>query len=207
MTSTATLLDTMVHERLHTGGFLVQGGRDLFMEVMDTTTGLVWMSAAPVTLTDFRMLELAAPLVKVGVAPASMDSAAFHSSPGAPGEPVLQRVIDGRLYINVAAPAPPEQWIASALPGGPTELLVNKSHVIGFEGGRSVAVMSLPQGDFVELVGEAEADDTLVLPPGGTLRRVFLDQPWVVELPNPTSAFFWFGPAMRSFQGPVTVPN
>ncbi|MEZ5502353.1 MAG: hypothetical protein R3E50_06730 [Halioglobus sp.] len=199
-------LDTMMGEQLREGGFAVSGGRDLFMEVLDTATGLVWMSAGPVAVADFDALELDGTLVKVGIARAPMDRAAFHGSPGAPGEPVLQRVINGRLYINVAAPPPPREWIAPAQPGGPTELLVNKAHVIGFEAGRTVAVMRLADGDFVELVGDPDGDDALVLPPGGTLRRVFLTQPWVVDLPNPTRAFFWFGANMRSFQGPVTVP-
>ncbi len=206
MKSTKKLLDAVMREKLRDGGYVVSGGRDLFMEVIDTTTGLVWMSAAPVTLTDFETLELDESLVKVGIAASSMDQAAFHSSPGAPGEPVLERVINGRLYINVAAPPSPREWTAPALPGGPTELLVNKTHLIGFDAGRAVTVMHLPEGDFVELVGEPEGDDALVLPPGGSLRRVFLEQPWVVDLPNPTRAFFWFGAALRSFQGPVTIP-
>jgi hypothetical protein len=206
MKSTENLLDEMMREQLCLGGYLVAGGRDLFMEVMDTATGLVWMSAGPVKLTDFETLELDAPLVKVGIAPASMDRAAFHSSPRAPGEPVLERLINGRLYINVAAPPPPQKWTPPAQLGGPTEILVDKAHLIGFEAGRSVVVMSLPEGDFVELVGESDDDDALILPPGARLRRIMLEQPWVVQLPNPTRAFFWFSAGMRSFQGPVTIP-
>ena len=206
MNSTQRDLDAMMREKLQDGGYVVQGGRDLFMEVMDPITGLVWMSAAPVTQHDFNALELDEPLVKVGIARASMDSAAFHSSPGAPGEPVLQRTIDGRLYINVAAPSPPQEWLSPALPGGPTEILVNKAHLIGFAAGRAVTVLSLPEGDFVELVGEPGGDEALVLPPGGTLRQLVLEQPWLVELPAPTRAFFWFDAGMRSFQGPVTLP-
>ena len=199
-------LDAMMRETLRAGGYTVPGGRGLFMEVMDTTTGLVWMSAAPVQISDFDTLELDESLRKVGIARAPMDAAAFQSSPGAPGEPVLERVINGRLYINVAAPPPPQDWIAPTQPGGPTEIAVNKEHFIGFAAGRSVAVLSLPEGDFVELVGESKGDDALVLPPGGTLRQITLEQPWVVQLPTPTRAFFWFGDAMRSFQGPVTLP-
>ena len=206
MNSSAETLDNIMRETLQEGGYRVSGGRDLYMEVMDTATGLVWMSAAPVELSDYESLELDDSLVKVGIARAPMDRAAFQYSPGAPDEPVLERVIDGRSYINVAIPPPPQEWIAPSLPGGPTEILVDKSHLIGFEAGRSVVILSLPEGDFVELVGEQDGDDALVLPTGGSLRHVSLEHAWVVQLPAPTRAFFWFGDAMRSFQGPVSLP-
>jgi ribosomal protein L2 len=110
------------------------------------------------------------------------------------------------LYINVATPAPPHEWLTSAEEGGPVQITVTKSHIIGFEAGRSVVVMSVPEGDFVEVVGESEGDEALVLPAGGVVRQVLLQQPWLIELPSPTQTFFWFGDSMRSFQGPVTVP-
>jgi hypothetical protein len=46
-----------------------------------------------------------------------------------------------------------------------------------------------------------------VLPEGGSLRRIDLAEPWVVALPTPTRTFFWLGETMRSFQGPVTLPE
>ncbi|MFT4520945.1 MAG: hypothetical protein ACI9JM_003355 [Halioglobus sp.] len=53
------------------------------MEVMDTSTGLVWMSAAAVEMSDYETLEIEGPLRKVGCAQASMDSAVFQYSPAA----------------------------------------------------------------------------------------------------------------------------
>lgn len=99
------------------------------------------------------------------------------------------------------AQTPPSQ------PDGPMELSVNKAHVIGFEAGRRVAILSLPEGDFVEVVGDASEDESLVLPEGASLKQVSLQQPWLVSLPTPTRALFWFGRSMRSFQGPVTLPG
>ena len=206
MDSAENALDLKMRNALQNGGYLVSGGQALFMEVMEQTTRRVWMTAAPVALADFEALELDASLVKVGVATASMDQAAFQCSPGAPDEPVLERVINQRLYINVATPAPPHEWIASTELGGPVEIAVTKAHIIGFRAGRSVAVLSLPEGDFVEVVGESDGDEALVLPAGAELREIALQEPWLVQLPSPTRAFFWFGHSMRSFQGPVTVP-
>lgn len=197
-------LGAMMHDRMQAGGFLVAGGSDLYMEVMDTVTGLVWMTAAPVQMADFAALALDEPLVKVGIARAAMDRAAFQYSPGARGAPVRERVIQGRLYLNVATPL--EQKPAEQ-PGGPLEITVDKAHVIGFEAGRSVAVLSLPEGDFVEVVGAGSADQTLILPAGAVLKRIELNRPWVVSLPTPTRTFFWFGESMRSFQGPVLLPD
>lgn len=203
--STATeSLAKLIGERLPEGGFAVSGGRDLYMEVMDTTTSLVWMSAAPVKVADFEALQPEETLVKVGIARAPMDRAAFQYSPGAPDEPVRERVIDGRLYINVAAP---EERIPPTQPGGPMEISVNKAHIIGFEAGRSVSILTLPEGNFVEVVGDADEDDSRVLPQGGSLQQIELAQPWIVSLPTPTRTFFWIGESMRSFQGPVTLPG
>jgi hypothetical protein len=204
MASPAAALNQAMQETLQEGAYLVPGGRALFMEVIDTTTGLVWMSAAPVQVEDFEALELDESLVKVGIARAPMDSAAFQYSPGAPGTAVLERVIDGRKYINVAAPG---ERTPPAVAGGPLEISVDKAHVIGFNAGRSVAILSLPEGDFVELVGDDSADETRVLPAGGKLKQVELSRPWVVSLPIPTRTFFWFSAGMRSFQGPVTLPD
>ena len=118
-------LDTMIKEALAPGGYAVAGGRELFMEVMDTSTGLYWMSSAPVTQTDFDTISVEPPLVKFDAALASMDRAAFQSSPGKPGDAVLEKTIDGRHFINVAAvaqstpPAVPRRAVpagAAALP-------------------------------------------------------------------------------------------
>lgn len=197
-------LDELMEAVLQPGGRLVEGQRELFMEVMDTETGLVWMSAAPVQMADFEALDVEAPLVKVSCALASMDRAAFQFSPAAPGESVRQREISGRLYINVAAP---RDQRPSPLPGGPVQISVDKAHVLGFEAGRDVVILRLPEGDFVETVGDDCADNALVLPEGGELLKLELDRAWLVELPSPTRAFFWFDQGMRSFQGPVVLPN
>jgi hypothetical protein len=193
-------LDKSIREHLVSGAFAVEGGRDLFMEVSDTETGLVWMSTSTVTRKEFDNLVVENPLRKVGVGRAAMDRAVFLWSPGAPGEPVLQREIGGRTWINVAAPqkvTPPE------VTDGPARVSVDKAHIIGFEAGRDVSILRLPHGDYIELVGEDTDDDQLVLPEGGAIEKIHLKKPWVVSLPSPTDAYFWFSRGMRSFQGPV----
>jgi hypothetical protein len=206
MDSDEQLLNIKMRNALQVGGYCVSGGRGLFMEVMEKETRRVWMSAKPVTLETYETLALDESLLKVGIALAPMDQAAFQYSPDTPGQPVLERVINQRLYINVATPAPPHEWIVSTERGGPVEFTVNKAHVVGFKAQRSVAVMSLPDGDYVEVVGDSEGDEALVLPAGARLTKLVLQEPWLVQLPSPTRVFFWFGDSMRSFQGPVLLP-
>jgi len=200
----ACQLERQLKGRLTHGAYLTTTDRKMVMEVRDVDTDLVWMSTEPVTREYFDNLQLDQGLAKVGAASASMDCAGFQYSPGREGEPVLQRVIDGRTYINVAKPMKP---ILPEQPGGPAEVSVMKAHVIGFRAGRSVTVMALPEGHFIEVVGDDSQDDSLVLPPGAELMRMELSEPWVVSLPNPTRAFFWFEQGIRSFQGPVELPG
>ena len=196
-------LDDALRESMTPEACQISGGRGLFMEVNDTSTGLIWITTSTVTLPDYRNLAIEPPLTKTGVGYAAMDRAAFLSSPGSNQGEILHREIGGWDWINVAKPMdiiPPENE------GGPLRISVDKAHVIGFEAGRTVSVLRLPHGDYVELVGESTFDEQLTLPRGGTLERIDLKQPWLVKLPSPTDTYFWFEKAMRSFQGPITLP-
>jgi len=133
-----------------------------------------------------------------------MDRAAFQYSPGAHNKPVWERIIKGRRYINVASV---QQMIPPTEANGPAEIMVNKAQVISFEAGRSVSILSLPQGDFVELIGDSAEDHKRILPAGGSLKQIELSDHWVVSLPTPTRTFFWFAGSMPSFQGPVALPD
>jgi hypothetical protein len=204
MDPTTKTLDDFMRDSLPDGGFVVSGGRDLFMEVADSNDRNIWMSAAATEASVFEALALSGPIVKSGIGRAAMDRAAFRHSPGQPDAAVREQMIDGILFINVARPLeikPPSQT------GGPARVTVDKAHTLGFEAGRSVSILSLPEGDFVEVVGDAVQDASRVLPEGGRLRRVDLTKPWIVALPTPTETFFWFDQPMRSFQGPITLPT
>ena len=195
-------LKSLMQQHLPPGGVVIPGGRDMDMEVIDTQRGLVWMSVEAVTRQDFDKLELDDSLRPMGIAAACMDAALFRHSPNGEGEPVRERVISGHHFINVAAPG-----AAKPLPGGMIELMVDKAHVIGFDAGRRLVILSMPEGDFVELVGDADQDHELPLPQGASLRTIELHEPWVVPLPNPTRTLWRFGEKLRSFQGPVTLPE
>ena len=197
-------LDSLMQAQLNLGGVAIPGARDMHMEVIDTE-GLVWMSVEVVTQNEFDNLNLDVslrPVGGLGVGVAAMDAALFKHSPSAEGKPMRERIIDGHRFINVAIPGQP-----TPLSDGMLEIMVNKAHVLGYKAGRTLAILSLPEGDFVEVVGDADQDDQMVLPQGGSLRKIELKQPWIVDLPNPTKTIWQFGAQMRSFQGPVILPE
>lgn len=195
-------LDSLMQKQLPPVGVVIPGGRGMHMEVIDRQTGLVWMSVEVVTREDYENLELGDSLRGVGIAAAAMDAALFRNSPDAEGEPVRERIIAGHRFINVAIPGQPV-----SVTGGMLEIMVNKAHVIGFAAGRSVTVLSTPGGDFVECVGDSGQDDQLTLPEGACLKKIALKEPWVAPLPNPTRTLWQFGDNLRSFQGPVQLPE
>jgi len=197
-------LEGMLQDALPEGGFFAPVLDNHYMEVTDRSTGLVWMSSAPVTAQQYEDLEVEAPLAKTLFARGSMDAFAFFHSPGLPEHPLRERVIAGLRCINVAAMGkvtPPTD------PRGPLVAMVEKAHRLGFEAGRTLSILSLPDGDYVGTLGEPDADDSLALPEAATLTKVSLTSPLIVELPNPTRCFVWgLGDGdLRSFQGPVTL--
>ncbi len=197
-------LQSLMQEQLPEGGVAVVGARDPHIEVIEIANGRVWMSLEPASQQDYAELleELDESVHGVGIGVASMDAALFQYSPNGEGEPVRERMIGGRRFINVAIPV--EQ---TPLPGGMVEIMVNKAHVLGYEAGRTVTILSLPDGEFVEVVGTADNDHQITLPEGVSLKQIVLEQPWVVPLPTPAKTIWQFGAQLRSFQGPVTLPE
>lgn len=203
MSTKPSSLEERMLASLGEGGVLVSGVRGRHMEVTESASRMVWMTRSPVEPRDFEALEVDAAYAKTGIGQASMDRAGFRHSPGRPDEPVRERELGGHPFINVALPLemkPPSRA------GGPITGSVDKAHVLGFEAGRRVAILTTPEGDFVEVVGDASEDATRVLPEGGELTEIVLAEPWVVSLPTPTRVFFWWERSIRSFQGPVTLP-
>jgi len=185
------------------GGYLVPGGRSLFMELQDLESMMQWMSAEPVTPEEYERLEPGEHYRKFGTAKASMDSAIFQCSPNGEGKPVREAIVAGRRFINVAAAG--EIHFAQE-PDGFSTVEVNKTHVLGFAAGRTVKFMVLDDKWFVETVGTPDNDSNLKLPQGATITSILLDEDWIVRLPTPTSTFWWFGQG-RGFQGPINPPQ
>ena len=178
----------------------VRGGAgDLYMEIQNPETRETWMCCEPTTEERFSRMKPPAPFVKMGCGLASMDRAAFAYSPEKPDE-FTAMDCDGEPFRHVATPL---NIVPSAAKGGPMRVTVDKHHLLGFDAGREVTVMEFDGKGYVEVVGSGEYDENLVLPEGAWLRRHLLAEPLVVMLPEPTTAFFWFGVEMRSFQGPV----
>lgn len=200
MTSTRAL--DLIAGEIPKGSVVIDGGALLYMEVADTSNMSQWMCVSPATQADYDGLVVTSPLRKSGIGRACMDCAAFVTSPDLPH--VAERTIGGRRFIHVATPT---AFTPSSVLGGPADVLVNKRHVIGFDAGRTVSILTNADGHFVELVGLSSTDEGRIFPPGCTLSQITLKQPWIVHLPTPTKTWFWLGKDVRSFQGPIPLPQ
>ncbi len=205
MSQLAPSLEDLMQEATPESGRHLLGGRDLFMEVVDTQTQQVWGAASAIQPKDWEQLKLEPPFVKASTGLVSPDATAFRHAPDTPGAPIAETTISGHQFLQIAIggrPKPPSRQ------GEPMEIMVTKAHTVGFQSGRSVSIMTIGDECFVELIGTAETDQNLVLPDGGTLSQISLEQPWIVELPSPTRCFIWnWGKTPRSFQGPVELPD
>lgn len=178
----------------------VDGIRPTMMELMNPLTGEVWLSVDQVTSAEVAALAIDAPMVKYGPGVASMDLAWFDRSPGATEDGALvEAVFGGRRFRLVAKAGRPKP-----LPGTMgIEMSVEKYHNAVFATGTQVECLVSPEGQhFVEQVDALPGMPAVGLPPGYSLRRVMLAQPWVVKLTRPVRVFF-FLPQFRSFHGPV----
>ena len=177
----------------------------LFMEAIDPSTRQVWMSTKPVSRKQFDDWSPEQPYQKVGCDCAAMDRAAFRHDPSGRQHAIQTKTIDGYKCLHVAVPG---EMTPPAAPGMPAKISVTKAHTLGFKAGRRVKFMNIRDDHYVETVGDGKADDGLQLPPTATLSELKLKSHWVVDLPCPTTTFFWFTEhGMRSFQGPVELPK
>jgi len=183
-------------------------------EVIEVATRNVWQSVEPLSHEQFAQLALPEGIVPVGMGSGVMDAHYFRQSPGAeaPGS-VRERFIDGRRFIHCANPqaAGPERPI----PDGPARLMVDKHHTITFEAGSELTIIRTETGkDFIQVISaspegggllqeNAVETDEISLPSDWQLRTETVAERTVIDLPNPTEA--WFFANGSSFQGPVTL--
>ena len=205
MSQLAPSLEDLMRAATPESGRRLRVERDLFMEIVDTQTQQVWGATAAIQPEDWTQLTPEPPFVKASMGVVSPDATAFRNAPDASGTPLKEKTICGHQFLQIAIggrPKPPSR------PGEPMEIMVTKAHTVGFQSGRNVSIMTIGDERFVELIGTAENDQNLILPNGGTVTQISLEQPWVVELPSPTRCFIWnWGKNPRSFQGPVELPQ
>ncbi len=177
------------------------------MECIDLTTQDIWMTVEPVDQTHFDQLtDLPENHVPTGIASPSYDYCLFRQPGAYDGEPTEIREFAGHRWVNVARIA---DFGKAQEEGGPLRVKVHKDHVMAFDAGRELVIMTLDGKHYVECVGTGKDDDDLVLPEGATLTKMTLNHPFIAALPVPASTFFWLANEqheMRSFQGPVQLP-
>ena len=183
-------------------------------EVIELATRTVWQSVEPISHNEFAQLALPDGIAPVGVGCGVMDAHYFRQSPGAKGPgPVNVRFIDGRRFIHCANP--PAAGPDKPIPDGPARLMVDKHHTLIFEAGSELTLITTEAGtDLIQVISASpegggllqehavEADE-FALPLGWQLRLQPVTKRTVIDLPNPTEA--WFFSNGSSFQGPVTL--
>ncbi len=183
-------------------------------EVLEVATRTVWQSVEPISREEFAALTLPEGVIPVGIGCGIMDAHYFRQSPGAaaPG-PVRDRIIEGRRFIHCANP--PAAGPENPIPDGPVRLMVDKHHTIIFEAGRNLSIIRTETGaDFIQVIsaspedggllqGNAVEADYFELPSGWHLRSEPVTKRSVIDLPNPTEA--WFFANGSSFQGPISL--
>jgi hypothetical protein len=183
------------------------GGRELFMEIMDSATKDVWLAQRPTTPERYDALEVPGGFVKSGMGRSAHDAAFFRRSPGAAFDGPLDTMdVDGVTFSRVARPGRFEPGFE-----GVVVLPVYKYHRVMFAAGRTIEVADLGDGwDYVPQITEVAsgvlpggASVERVLPTGWSVREVALEHDLFVEVPYPARVcFFTSG---HSFQGPVRL--
>jgi hypothetical protein len=188
-------------ERLAEGNVLGDASL-VHMEIMEPATRNVWLGTEPITREQYGDFDPGEGYVKSGAAEAPMDLVGFRRSPGAEADgPATRRQIAGRWFIHVAVPVwPPKR--AHGL-DGPMEVRVLKHQTVGFDSGRTLFVLRLPDGgEFIQQTGGRPDAEQMALPEGWSLRGVDLEEPITVEMQDEGPLTLWFAD-MVSFQGPV----
>ena len=183
-------------------------------EVLEVATQTVWQSVEPISHVEYAQLALPEGIVPVGIGSGVMDAHYFRQSPGAeaPG-PVRDRFINGRRFIHCANP--PAAGAERPIPDGPARLIVDKHHTLIFEAGSELTIIRTETGaDLIQVISaspegggllqeNAVGADDFALPSRWQLRTETITERTVIDLPNPTEA--WFFPNGSSFQGPITL--
>jgi hypothetical protein len=175
--------------------------RALHMEVLDPRSADVWLHQDPVTAAQFAAFRPEPPLVKSGLAHAAMDFACFLRSPGAAADgPLETRRIGGLEFSRVARP----RALRGLAPGdGPTRILVEKHHRIGFEVGTLVRLARLPDGAWY-VQQTVSATPLRIQPPSDWEMHVLAPTAqWTICLPPPATV--WFFRNLTSFLGPLSA--
>ena len=194
-------LSLLMQQMLPDGGVWLPE-KKAHMEIMDQSNTNVWMTVDAVSQQQFDDYSPPDNWRKVGRAVGAMDQALFRHSPDGDTKPVLEQVINELRFIHVARPAAPSQSASGLI-----EISVNKSHVLGFDAGREVSVLHYNDQCFIEVVGNNLSDNELPLANGAIIETIKLNHPRVVSLPEPTQTLWAFSPKLRSFQGPIELPQ
>lgn len=179
---------------------ITRSPREPHVEVMNLQTLDVWLCQEPVGAERYKSLKLPPPLVKSGRGVSAFDFAYFLRSPGAARDGALEAMqVDGLSFVRVARP----QQLRGFAPGdAPTQLMIEKHHVIGFHAGTVMRLARLPDGLFYIQQTATLSELADVDPPDWAMHTLALNSDWSIDLGCPATIYFFRN--LRSFCGPFT---
>ncbi len=179
----------------------------LHMEILDTQTMQVWQVMANVKQEEYDALVVEDRYRKVGVGSLSAYCSFFRRSPDAERDGPMNTLEQGGYrWSNCAQPKGAPAFPAG--PDGPRLMKVSKYHSIVYAAGSELTYLESPEGEtYVHVIG-GDGTEELRIPEGWRFAKVPIEKETIVELPCPTSVFFFASPeGMKSYQGPVPRPS
>jgi hypothetical protein len=180
----------------------------LHMEIIDTKTMQVWQTMANVTLEDDRTLTLEDPYRKAGIGALAGYCSYFRRSPDAEVSGPMQTMeLGGHRWSHCAIPGGPPSFPAG--PDGPRLMAVNKHHSIVYAAGTDLRYLESPTGEiYVHVIDGHQGTKDLLIPEKWFFGTIRLERETTVELPCPTSVFFFTATqGTESYQGPIGMED
>lgn len=179
----------------------------LHMEILDTRSMQVWQVMNNVTRDEYKAVEVDDVYRKVGVGALAAHSSFFRRSPGAESDgPMRTLELGGHRWSLCAIPGVPSM---PAEPDGPRLVSVDKHHSLVYAEGTELRYLESPEGEtYLHVVGTGKNTDSLQIPSGWAFGTLRLAEQTIIDLPCPTSAFFFqTAEGLESDQGPVARPQ
>lgn len=172
------------------------------LQIVSPNEYITWLSRE-ITQEEFDAIELPLNWFKNQPREGDADSASFNGSPGTQNGELIEEMHFGHLWTHVATVV--ETGILLDDDGLLRANIIEKSHTLAFNAGRTVPVIISPEGEtYVRVSRDAgRCSDIPTIPEDWRLVDITMPVDTVIELPNPTTNIRVDNE--DSFQGPTTA--
>lgn len=167
----------------------IANSRELHCELIEPSTLRAWISLQPMTQEDPQALSLPDDLAPAAISCTAMEEHWFSRSPDQDEDGAMRlREVGSYQFGHCARALDVSQPFG---PEGPRRAQVEKHQGGRFNAGSRVPMLVDPEGRrFVHIVDAGADSESLNPPEGFTFEWLSLNEDWVFQLPNPTTAYF-----------------